>query len=576
MIISVLSKVARSYVGIAIFVGLSFVMGLLYSPRISAAHEAGRIISDSAFLDSKSMSINDIQSFLSSKGSGLKDMSFTLSCYSSNSQERQWYTAAGATCDTNIPASQIIYYAAQIYGVSPKVILATMQKEQSLATATNPTTWQLTQAMGYACPTSGSCSTASSFSYQIDSGTWALRYHYERARGNMSWWYTSTSWVCGSAKSLYSPSLYPERDVKFYDTDGVHYATVYIQNAATSSLYCYTPHTYNNPSGLYGRPAYGTTGRYYSGSYNFVYFYELWFGSTSGQSFSATYRRQSQYQIINTGSTVEMYFDFENTGTAFWKDQSSAFPGYPPVKLATTNTINRVSNFASSSWPASNRPTVEFNKVFEKDGITLAPDQHTVLPGQIARFAFDVTATNVVGPGVHREFFQPILEGSPGWAMGNWVYQDIGVSYPNYKASYHSQSGYPSINRGSTGYAFFRMKNTGNEPWYDQLTTWPAKNPIRLATTSPINRNSRFESGWPFASRPVVRFYKVLEADGITLASNQHVVGVGQIAEFVFNLSVPNGTSPGVYREEFEVIAEGAPGFSWSIGPTLWMQITVP
>lgn len=267
-----------------VVVGLVMGLSLISALKTNAAYEAGRIIDDAPFLDSKSMSIADIQNFLVLKGSGLKDMRFTLSCYGSGSQERQWYTAVGATCDTNIPASEIIYYAAQVYGVSPRVILVTMQKEQSLVTATNPTSWQLSQAMGYACPTSGSCSTSSSFSYQIDGGTWALRFHYERARGNLNWWYTSTSWTCGTAKSLYRPNLYPNQNVSFYDTNGVYYATVYIQNSATSSMYCYTPHTYNNPQGLYGRPVYGNTGLYYSGSYNFVYFFELWFGTTSADS----------------------------------------------------------------------------------------------------------------------------------------------------------------------------------------------------------------------------------------------------------------------------------------------------
>ncbi len=261
---------------------LSFILlPIITSKKVGAVYQSGNIIDDSLFLDAKSMSKEDIQNFLIAKNSGLRNMSFTLQCYSANSAERQWYTAAGAQCDTLIPASHIIYYAAQIYGISPKVILATMQKEQSLTTAPNPTTWQLTQAMGYACPTSGSCSTSSSFPYQIDAGTWALRKHYERARGNMTWWSSESSWVCGVEKSLYKPNLYPGQNVRFYDTNGTQYATVYINNAATSSMYCYTPHVYNNPQGLYNKPTQGTTGLYYSGSYNFVYFYELWFGSTS-------------------------------------------------------------------------------------------------------------------------------------------------------------------------------------------------------------------------------------------------------------------------------------------------------
>jgi len=262
----------------ALMAVLCFVV--ISAPKTYAAYEAGRIIDDVVFLDAKSMSVSDIQNFLTARNSGLRNMKFNLQCYGTGSQERQWYMAAGARCDVPIPASEIIYYAAQIYGVNPRVILATMQKEQSLTTAPNPTSWQLNQAMGYACPTSGSCDSSSSFPYQIDSGTWALRSHFERARGNLNWWKSSTGWVCGTEKTYYKPNLYPRQNVRFYDTNGTHYTTIYIHNAATSAFYCYTPHAYNNPQGLYGRAPYGNTGLYYSGSYNFVYFYELWFGST--------------------------------------------------------------------------------------------------------------------------------------------------------------------------------------------------------------------------------------------------------------------------------------------------------
>ena len=259
---------------------LLLLVNQLASPKAHAAYEGGRLIDDGLFLDANSMSKNQIQNFLESKNSGLKDMKFKLQCYGSDSKEREWYTNAGATCDVNIPASHIIYYAAKIYGVNPKAILVTMQKEQSLITASNPTNWQLSQAMGYACPTSGSCSSSSNFSYQVDSGVWVLRYHFERARGNNTWWNNNTNWTCGTAKSLYTPNLYPGQNVKFYDTNGTHYRTHYLKNAATSSMYCYTPHAYNNPQGLYGLPKYGTKGLYYTGSYNFVKFFELWFGST--------------------------------------------------------------------------------------------------------------------------------------------------------------------------------------------------------------------------------------------------------------------------------------------------------
>lgn len=252
----------------------------LFSQKASAAYEAGRILDDAVLLDARSMNAGQVQSFLSSRGGQIANKSFVMNCDAAGQQAKQMYQSIGAPCGYTTSAANIIYYSAQVYGVSPKVIMATMQKEQSLITATNPTDRQYSQAMGYACPTSGNCSDSSNFFWQIDNGSWVLRYHFERARGNMNWWRYDSTWTCGTEKNLYKPNLYPGQNVRFYDTNGTHYATVYIQNAATSSFYCYTPHAYNNPQGLYGRAPYGTTGLYYSGSYNFVTFFEQWFGST--------------------------------------------------------------------------------------------------------------------------------------------------------------------------------------------------------------------------------------------------------------------------------------------------------
>lgn len=252
------------------------------SPRqASAAYDGGRLIDNSVFLNSVSMTASDIQNFLTARGGAIANKTFAMDCTTAGAQANSAYIALVAPCGQTVYASTIIYYTAQVYGVNPKVILATMQKEQSLITAVNPTNRQYVQAMGYGCPTTGSCDDASNFFWQVDNGTWVLRFHYERARGNMSWWYTSTTWTCGTEKNFYKPNLYPGQNVNFYDEDGVMYRTNFIVNAATSSFYCYTPHAYNNPQGLYGRAPFGTVGRYYSGSYNFVLFYELWFGPTT-------------------------------------------------------------------------------------------------------------------------------------------------------------------------------------------------------------------------------------------------------------------------------------------------------
>lgn len=270
----------------------AFVAGIVLfapAPHVDAAYNGANLIDNSKFLNTNSMSLQAIQNHLVSKGSGLASRSFILDCGASNGQVRQWYSAIGAPCDRSLPAADHIYYAAKVYGLNPQVIIATLQKEQSLITSPNPTDWQINQAMGYGCPTTGGCS-ASNFFYQIDNGTWALRYHYERANGNFNWWRPSTSWVCGTTKDFYKPNLYPRQHVSFYDEDGVMYRSYFIENAATSAFYCYTPHAYNNFPGCkpaHGvsyaswKPTIGHVGMCYSGSYNFVTFFEQWFGPTN-------------------------------------------------------------------------------------------------------------------------------------------------------------------------------------------------------------------------------------------------------------------------------------------------------
>ncbi|NBU34143.1 hypothetical protein EB118_14310 [bacterium] len=281
-----------------VFAFILVAMLFIQSPKAYAVYDGSRLIDNAVFLDANTMNANQIQQFLVDKGAGLASRTFVLTCGAPNeTTTMQAYASVGAPCGQTVQASSIIYYAAQIYGVNPRVILATMQKEQSLTTAANPTDWQISQAMGYACPTTGSCSSSSNFFYQIDNGTWVLRFHYERARGNFNWWFTSTSWTCGSSKpSYYVPNLYPGQNVTFIDPySGAQYANVFIQNAATSAFYCYTPHVFNNhtnsphPDELSGSsrcypslPASGSQGRCYTGSYNFVLWFEKWFGPTVG------------------------------------------------------------------------------------------------------------------------------------------------------------------------------------------------------------------------------------------------------------------------------------------------------
>ncbi len=227
-------------------------ISILKSTAVSASYSGSNLIDNAIFLKSNSMSQADIQNFLANKSSYLTN-----------------YVSLSGRDGANVSAAQIIYEAAQDYGINPQVILATIQKEQSLVTAQNPLPSQINYAMGYGCPDSGTCSYPGFFN-QIANGTWQLRFNYERANGNNTWWNTTSNYACSSASRYYDTGLYPGRTVNFIDDSGAVYTTLTLANAATASLYCYTPHAYST-----------TSSPPYSGSYNFVNSFESWFGPST-------------------------------------------------------------------------------------------------------------------------------------------------------------------------------------------------------------------------------------------------------------------------------------------------------
>lgn len=96
----------------------------------AASFNPNYIISDPELEDFASLSQDAIQRFLEQKGSFLAQFTEVVN-------------------NTRKPASQIIYEEAQRYQISPKVILAMIQKEQSLITSQSPSQNQLDWATGF-------------------------------------------------------------------------------------------------------------------------------------------------------------------------------------------------------------------------------------------------------------------------------------------------------------------------------------------------------------------------------------------------------------------------------------------
>ena len=137
----------------------------------------GNIISDGTFFNGNALSEQQVSTIIEQQGvacSGercLKSMTF-----STESQSADEYCQA-YDGGPNESAAAIVYKAGKACGISQKVLLTVLQKEQHLLTATNPNDFQFKAAMGLSCPDDANCDpTYAGFFKQVYGA--AKRYQY--------------------------------------------------------------------------------------------------------------------------------------------------------------------------------------------------------------------------------------------------------------------------------------------------------------------------------------------------------------------------------------------------------------
>ncbi|RKQ85915.1 LGFP repeat-containing protein [Mycolicibacterium mucogenicum 261Sha1.1M5] len=273
---------------------LAVAVGFLTAPQAAMAagpsdgFQAGNIVSDANFYDGNAMSAAQVQTFLNQqvpecwlgrKGYEVGKrvtwggVSTTLASkctrdYVAKTQSR----ASNAYCSAyvgggNETAAQIVAKVGKACGISQRVLLITLQKEQSLITDPWPNNEQYFKAMGYACPDSGPGGTANcdptqgGFFQQVYRAAWQLKvyrafpnsYNYKPFQNNTIQWHPNTS--CGTS-------------------------SVRIENWATAALYIYTPYRPNQAALNAGWGTGDNCSSY--GNRNFYNFYKAWFGSPAG------------------------------------------------------------------------------------------------------------------------------------------------------------------------------------------------------------------------------------------------------------------------------------------------------
>lgn len=198
-----------------------FVLSQLILVNVAfAGFNPNYIISDQELTDYNSLSLTQIQKFLENKGSA-------LAWYFTNDIDGISRTAA-----------EILWRVAQTYKISPKVLLVTLQKEQSLITTKTPTQKQLDWAAGYGVCDSCSLSDPNiqkykGFATQVDYAAGWKRWYLDNV--------ANLNWVKKPGQTY------------LIDTYQITPA-----NYATAGFYTYTPH--------------------YHGNYNFWKIWQDWFG----------------------------------------------------------------------------------------------------------------------------------------------------------------------------------------------------------------------------------------------------------------------------------------------------------
>jgi hypothetical protein len=275
-----LARLAPLGLAVALAAGLALTVAV--SPAPTAVKPAadtsqftpGNIISDAVFFNGTAMSAGDIQAFIAVKGASCRAGADGTPCLKNFTQDTA-PRAADAYCNgyaagAGESAALIIAKVAQSCGVSPRVLLVIMQKEQSLVTNTGSslTASRYQKTMGFACPDTAACD-ASYFGFQNQ--VYASARQFKK--------YAATPKSFGYQAGRVNTILYnPDR--------GCGSSSVYIQNQATAGLYVYTPY---QPNAAALGAGYGQgDGCSAYGNRNFWLYFTDWFGSTQLPSETAS------------------------------------------------------------------------------------------------------------------------------------------------------------------------------------------------------------------------------------------------------------------------------------------------
>ncbi|WP_092556530.1 hypothetical protein [Herbiconiux ginsengi] len=257
----------------------------------------GNIISDAKFFNGQAMDPAGIQNFLNGQVPNCRAGYTCLKSWTETTGSRPADAMCGAyNGAANESAATIIYKVGLVCGVSQKVLLVLLQKEQSLVTDTFPSAGQFRSATGFACPDTAPCDAEYyGFYNQVYKAAWQYK-RYTNPPGTSAFF---TWYPVGQTSN-----------VRYHPNAACGSSPVVIQNKATAGLYYYTPYQPNAValSNLYGGQSDGCSSY---GNRNFWRLYWDWFGSPTDVDLSPVGTIDSATATLTTATISGWTFDPE-------------------------------------------------------------------------------------------------------------------------------------------------------------------------------------------------------------------------------------------------------------------------
>lgn len=249
---------------------------------VGSQFNAGMIISDAMFYDGGAMSIETVQNFVSSK---VRTCQAGYTCLKDYRQDTPSRAAVAGRCAAyaglaNESAAQIIARVGAACGISQKVLLVLLEKEQGLVTSTAPSAGRYKIATGFGCPDTAACDTTF---YGFFNQLWAASLQFK---------------IYLTSPGSFNIKAGSVNQVRWSPNAACGAGAVFVQNSATAGLYNYTPYQ-PNPAALANMYGTGDACSSY-GNRNFWALFSDWFGATTASSMLRTAADPTVYMVVGT------------------------------------------------------------------------------------------------------------------------------------------------------------------------------------------------------------------------------------------------------------------------------------